>query len=317
MVLPFPTGGNSRGETRIELTPELARDFLDHSLGNRRVRDEQVDKLARDILADKYFPSITAGLLFDTEGYFRNGHHTCFAVIEAGVSIEVRVGWGLTDEELQRLDTGTSRTYKDMMDVNPTLRGEPTSAFASMIPVIISWEKTGYGIDRGHYKPTSDEYYECLEQNHDLLIQAIDLAQRASQGHKKVYTPKPLRLHMYQLLTTLDEEQVDYLEDWVTALSSYSHAWTNQYVSQALVAEKGKKTLWGTRYEYQLGLLNEAWNHFIHGDGRPFRLSALEQKMNNKDFPAPEKPLRDHNRNQFTTNAILLPKKKKEKRKKE
>ena len=59
-------------------------DFLAHSKGGRRIRDERVDELAREMRAGEYSPVVRGkAFKFDADGYLRDGHHTAFAVIEA------------------------------------------------------------------------------------------------------------------------------------------------------------------------------------------------------------------------------------------
>lgn len=74
----------------ILLTPAMAAEFLSHNSGNRPIRKQRVEQIARDILNGKWVFD-GAAITFDAEGNLRGGQHRCSAVVLAGESKAVAV----------------------------------------------------------------------------------------------------------------------------------------------------------------------------------------------------------------------------------
>jgi hypothetical protein len=302
--LPFETGGEKRGEMYADVTPEMAADFLAHSKGGRRIRDEYVTELAREMREGSYSPVVRGKpFKFDAEGYLRDGHHTAFAVIEAqkdyaepdgtvvpGVSrVPAGVVWGLTEAEVMQVDTNmVVRTYADTLHV---ARVANAGELAPMVKAALSWEH-GYGTDRTHYRGTPAELEAKLREDGALFARAIELARPILTvvGHRGVYSPTALRFHLY-LLLKLGAPAEPFLYKWVNALTYDSDQWVVRNVLAPLTDARAaiSRTAPFRRYAYQLGLLNEGWNRFSKGNmSHKIALKTLAERIAAKaDFPVP------------------------------
>jgi hypothetical protein len=78
-----------------------------------------VDCFARDMKADRWRPS-SQGISFDTAGLLMDGQHRLWAVIEANVTVKMRVFFNEPPENRWVLDTGNRRNNLDVL----TLTGE-------------------------------------------------------------------------------------------------------------------------------------------------------------------------------------------------
>jgi hypothetical protein len=301
--LPFGTGGEKRGEMYADVTAEQAADFLAHSKGGRRIRDERVAELAREMREGAYSPVVRGKpFKFDTEGYLRDGHHTAFAVIAAQeddtrrdgtvvpgvIAIPAGIVWGLSEAEVMQLDGIVPRTYADVLHVaRVTNAGE----LAPMVKAAIAWEH-GYGTDRTHYKPTPAELDAKMHEDEALFAKAIELARPVLNvtGHRGVYSPTALRFHLY-LLLRLGAPAEPFLYKWVNALTYDSDQWVVRNVLGALTDARAAMTRSAPfrRYPYQLGLLNEGWNRFSKGNlSHKIALKTLAERIAAKaDFPVP------------------------------
>lgn len=298
--LPWPTSGATRGEMYLDVDADMARDFLAHTKGNRRIRDEYVDELVREMRSGNY-SVIARGkpFKFDADGYLRDGHHTAFAVIEAcegdedgtveGLdSVPAGVVWGLSEEEVRQLDLNKVRTYKDILDVTIVSDAGP---MATMTRASIAWDK-GYRTDRGHYRPTVKEMDERRERDQEILLEAINMAKPIlhRKGHKGIYSPAAMRFHLYILLRMgADPEKV---REWARLLEDDSNLWLTRNVLGTITEAKTARYRNSpyVRYGYQLGLLNEAWNRYQAGNSRSaISLGTLTVKINSRDsYPVPE-----------------------------
>lgn len=295
--LPFGTDG-PRGEMYLEVDALMAQEFLDHSKGNRRIRDEYVQELAREMRAGTYSAHARGKpFKFDEQGFFRDGHHTAFAVIEAFDatddqdavdSVPAGVVWGLTEEEVRQIDRNKPRTYKDILDVS---RVPDADALATLVNASINWDQ-GYRVDRGHYKPSVEELDARLEEEKELFQRAVQMAKPilTKRGHRGIYTPRAVRFHLY-LLLKLGDAAEEFLGQWVAALENDTEPWVTRNVLGTMTDAKTSKYRNSpyTRYGYQLGLLNEAWNRFVSGSTKSaISLSMLTAKVNSsKTFPIP------------------------------
>lgn len=107
----------------VELTPELAREWLASNTKNRRIRKAVVDRYARDMASDRWRDS-EAMICFDIHGNMLNGQHRLYAVIKANVTVRVVVQRNVPPEAMSTMDTGAGRTGSDALglqgETNPT-----------------------------------------------------------------------------------------------------------------------------------------------------------------------------------------------------
>jgi len=95
----------------VMLTPELAKEFLEHNFERQRqVNKGRVKKYAADMLAGHWRVTYDA-LRFDEDGYLVDGQHRCLAVIESGVCLpNILVVRDLPRDAFLVLDQGQKRT---------------------------------------------------------------------------------------------------------------------------------------------------------------------------------------------------------------
>ena len=97
----------------VLITPTLASRWLDRSDGKnrRKLRNPHVDRYQK-IMEEGLWSSRTGDpISIDKSGYMINGQHRLWAVVLSGLSIEMRVIFGVTeDEEKHATDAGNVRT---------------------------------------------------------------------------------------------------------------------------------------------------------------------------------------------------------------
>jgi len=304
-TLPFATGGAPRGEMYLDVTPEMAADFLAHTKGGRRVRAADVHELAREMRAGGYSVFVRGNpFKFDEDGYFRDGHHTAFAVIEAGKdgtqpdgtavpgvsAVPAGVTWGLTEAEVRQLDSNVRRTYADALMV---ARYPDAQAIAPLVRAAIAWDQGYPSGSSAHYRPTPAELDARLAADEALFAKATELSRPvlSASGHRGVYAPRALRFHFY-LLLQIGDPAAPSLYKWVNALTYDSDAWVRRNVTGVLADSRAAVVTRGISfrgYAYQLGLLNEGWNRFSRGDlAHKIALKTLAERIaSREDFPVP------------------------------
>src|SRR3546814_4613462 len=101
------------------LTPALAAEFLTHNTGNRPIRKQRVEQVARDILNDKWVFD-GAAITFDAEGNLRGGQHRCSAVVLAGatrpdVAVKTVVVRGVDPNSTLTANSGLATSAGDIL----------------------------------------------------------------------------------------------------------------------------------------------------------------------------------------------------------
>lgn len=103
-----------RTESIVSIGPELAREWLKTSRGNRLISEPDVEMWARSMEAGAWQPDLDY-IGFDEEGRLCDGHHRLTAVVTSGLTIKNRVRWGMTEAEIRARDTGRPRSFSDVL----------------------------------------------------------------------------------------------------------------------------------------------------------------------------------------------------------
>lgn len=99
-----------------EVTPELAKEWLAKSKGNRSLSEAYVLSLAVSMEQGKWIPEASE-VAFDVTGALIDGHHRLSAVDVFGKPIKMAVKRGLPEEARNVIDTGRARTLRDLLSM--------------------------------------------------------------------------------------------------------------------------------------------------------------------------------------------------------
>ena len=101
----------------VELTPELAKEFLDRLPERQRnMSHPTVDQYASDMLEGEWY-FLGDPIRFDPEGWLIDGQHRCTSVVESGKPVPAMVLRGLPSDRMRVLDTGRKRTFADALRI--------------------------------------------------------------------------------------------------------------------------------------------------------------------------------------------------------
>lgn len=102
--------------TKETITPQLALEYLNHNIRNRRLRKDAVAMIARDIKAGR-FRTTHQGIAFYEDGELADGQHRLRAIMKAGVPVEMMVTRGLKRDAMSAIDRGTARNVSDIFAI--------------------------------------------------------------------------------------------------------------------------------------------------------------------------------------------------------
>lgn len=130
----------------VEVTPELATEWLNKSPYNRPLNHQEIVRLCAAMKRGEWtFNCDLVG--FNVRGELMNGHHRLHAIKMLGTSVEVQVNYGLPVEAYEVTDTGRKRSYADRMrlprEITDVLRlgcayvlNTPKPTVAQMKPIV-------------------------------------------------------------------------------------------------------------------------------------------------------------------------------------
>lgn len=143
----------------IVVTPEIAGEWLKRNTKNARtVKRHKVAQYAKT-MRDGYWKNNGEAIVFDEDGYLKNGQHRLCAIVESGVTCKMLVVRGV-DRNITTWDDVTPRTIVDkarLEEVNlqaSTLAGAGIALFGFGRPINVKDEIVEYG----------KRNYDCLRK---------------------------------------------------------------------------------------------------------------------------------------------------------
>lgn len=147
----------------VEVTPEMATEWLKKNLNNRNTRGRVVSQYAADMLAGRWRLNGDA-IRFNGNGELLDGQHRLLACVEAGCSFMTVIIKGLSSAEKVTFDAGIKRKFSDILK----WRGErnPNQLAASLRA---AWTYETYPNPAGLTTPPShQQLLEFLNANPDI-----------------------------------------------------------------------------------------------------------------------------------------------------
>lgn len=167
---------SSKPRSAIErVDPSQAAAWLETSKGNRRISQEHVGRIAEDMRDGKYLLT-HQGIAFDCDGHLIDGHHTLWAILLSGVSVDLMVTKNLRRETIRVIDTGKNRSLQDRLTLDRTW-GQVTRAEAACL------RRMTRGHSKSMRRSPSDEY-DDWKANHDHIRFAVTISDGLGKGIK-------------------------------------------------------------------------------------------------------------------------------------
>jgi hypothetical protein len=115
-VPAHPNDDSELYSRNIDVTPELAFQWLEGNTHNRPISQAKVDHFVRLMRAGLWQLS-SQGIAFDTSGLLIDGQHRLWAVIEAGVTVRMHVSFNASPKTRWVLDTSPGRSNQDVLNL--------------------------------------------------------------------------------------------------------------------------------------------------------------------------------------------------------
>jgi len=135
------------------VTPEMAKQWLQCNITNRRYRLDWVTQL-RGVIERGEWITTHQGVAFDEAGNLLDGQHRLGAIAAAGIPVKVMVTRGLPKEAFAVMDRGKARSLRDATNHAPNV-----ISVVSMITLFLS----GQAVTAGRNAWTYDQYMEVYD----------------------------------------------------------------------------------------------------------------------------------------------------------
>lgn len=116
VAMPEAQVMDAEAGTLVNVTPELAVEWLEHNTRNRKLRQSVVDRYAADMKAGRWLVTGDA-IAFDRNGAIVNGQHRLWAVMESGLTVPMLVARDLAPEVVSVLDDHLKRSLTDVAEI--------------------------------------------------------------------------------------------------------------------------------------------------------------------------------------------------------
>lgn len=263
----------------VEITPEVAEEWLLGNTINRHIRVNVVQAYARD-MKNGCWDFNGESIKFSPNGQLIDGQHRLQAVIVSGVTIKSLVVFGLPGSAQKTVDVGVKRLYSDQL----TLAGEAhTSTLSALLRRILMWENGNYMFTYNrNSRLTHADLAACLEREGERARDAAYLAvkwRRDGAGlHASVLS------FCYWLLAQINTEDANWffsrLADGVGLPAHHPVL----VLRERLVKERTSR--YTLEASYTTALVIAAWN--AYRDNRTLKvLKAAQSGLTRENFPMP------------------------------
>ncbi len=245
-VLPF---ASKPTVSVVFVTPDMAKRWLTHNTRNRKVRDADVRRYARDMVAGAW--QLTGEpVKFAADGILLDGQHRLAAIVKTGATLPMHVARGISAEAQKVMDTGRKRTASDAL----TMDGQ------SHTSLLAATAKLALGVaadvtDPGHYEATHSEIETFVGDNQDIVM-AVDFARAVARR-----TDCPPAVVAYTTLVFSRIDRTAAIDFWSAAADKVGLAagdpviaLTNRFAEARRNRERLTKRIY-------LSLIYRAWNY--------------------------------------------------------
>lgn len=244
----------------VEVTPELAREWLGYNTHNRNVRMRVVLAYAAD-MADGNWHWNGESIKFAADGTLLDGQHRLSAIVESGCTVPMLVVRGLKNDAQETVDGGAKRKFSDVLK----LRGESVPlVLASIARRVTLWDGGNRWVDGvGRYAPTNAQMIQTIDKYPWLR----DIAQPSANISARCGLPGSIIGFCWWLFSMLDDEQVSKdVEFFFARLADFQGLVKGDPVYELRKAVENSKNVRGQRSERFLTAITiKAWNAYRDG----------------------------------------------------
>lgn len=242
---------------QVEVTPQLAAEWLKFNVGNRKPSGPKIRRFARMMAEGRW--SLNGEMLkFGASGRLLDGQSRLQAIISANVPVQLEVRGGLPEKAQESMDTGEAREHRHQLEM---LGEKNPNECAAALRLIYFWEKGYIGScgssAAGNRDITNTTIRETLERHPGV---------RASVGrclNLKQLLPVSAAAFFHYIFSTADAKKADLFIDRLTTGANLSETSAVYQLRERLMQDRLAQAKIKKREKF--ALVVKAWNAFRTG----------------------------------------------------
>lgn len=262
----------------INLTPELAAEYLNRNPRNRKVSPRNYATIVRAITNGEWELNGEA-IKIDASGFILDGQHRCHAVVEAGIAIKTFLIENLPATVQDTMDTGKSRTLADILAIRGEVNANTVAAIARRI--YISRRVSIRAATMASYPTTNKECLRFFDDN-DWIRELTGPAKKVARFAK---LPASLAGLLIASFSDIDTEDADYFFEHLMSGAELEPRSPILMLRSSLASLHDSKGT--TNQTYMAALTIKAWNKFRAGESVG-TLKFTPGGANPEKFPEPK-----------------------------
>lgn len=152
----------------VEVTPDIAREWLETMVANRNVSATNLSAFMRAMEEGRWHTD-GSPIKFNTHGQLIDGQHRLRSVINTGLSQRFLVVWGVPDEAMTTLDTGKRRNRGDVLKIHdPSLTD--VNNVAGVATIMLRWVRGYRGNNLRNEYISNDALVHFYDTNKDDIV---------------------------------------------------------------------------------------------------------------------------------------------------
>jgi hypothetical protein len=261
--------GKFSGMKTMLIDAAAAQRLLATNTGNRRINARRVANFARQMKSG-HFENTGEPIIISSEGILNDGQHRLLSVIEAGVSIEMDIRFGIPRKAFVKTDTGAARGAADVLSI----RQIPNAAqLATTIRLLLAYER---GLPEHLRDPiTNDEINRGFDRWPDIV-------DAASKIHVNRFPPQIRSTPLYATtFLAMRAPKAQMIDEWLNILATGLDTQRENpayQLREKLVRGVGAELDSRERQLLRFALMIKSWNLFRSSETVPmreFRWSAV------------------------------------------
>lgn len=266
----------------VEVTPELASEWLGQNHGNRNQRPMKIDLYERDIREGRWL--ITGETIkFDWDGRLIDGQHRLEAIIGAGAPVTTLVVRNIDPAAQSVIDTNAKRSAADALGFRGVEAHRSVIATHAKIAAARENGSLRFALDTSEPALTHAEVLDWYEKNPDVEYAAA----AASRAAKKTNSTPGALSYVFLTLSRVDPDAA------VTFLSDIENLRTNGEGDPRFTLIRALELQVSGRQRRtnaaQISLWFRAWNAWRAGRKvRAFPLSGANTSARGVEIPEPK-----------------------------
>ncbi len=247
----------------VEVTPDMAREWLENMAPNRKVSRVNLENLMKAMLEGRWHQDASP-IKFNRTGNLIDGQHRLWALINTGQTHTFIVAWGVANESMTTLDTGKVRSRGDILSIHDPALTDINSVSAATT-MILRWKKGVRNNNLRNEYVSNDEVIIFYDQERDDLIEASRHGRRLANATKAA-SGQAYALCWY-LFSHIEPEDAEFFWDRLVdgaglEIGSPIYALRELLRREATSASTREKM----RADIAAALIIKAWNAYRKGE---------------------------------------------------